>query len=40
VQFGRASAMTIEVLKGLEPGGQVIISDLSHWENVDKLRLN
>lgn len=39
VEFGRSSAMTIEVLRGLAPGDQVIISDMSRWENVDKLRL-
>jgi HlyD family secretion protein len=39
VEYGRSSAMTIEVLRGLEPGDQVIISDMSRWENEDKLCL-
>src|SRR5580658_9009522 len=31
VQFGRSSVSTIEIVKGLEPGDKVILSDMSQW---------
>lgn len=39
VDLGRASATTIEVRKGLNPGDQVIVSDTSAWEKHDRIRL-
>lgn len=39
VQLGRASVNTIEVLKGLSVGDSVIISDMSQWDNVSRVRL-
>ena len=40
VVYGRTSATTVEVVKGLEPGDKVIVSDMSRWDETDRLRLN
>jgi len=39
VQLGRSSVTTIEVVQGLQPGDRVIISDMSQWDNVERVRL-
>lgn len=39
VKLGRGSATTIEVLGGLKQGDSVIVSDMSQWDNVDRVRL-
>ncbi|HET7025598.1 MAG TPA: HlyD family efflux transporter periplasmic adaptor subunit [Gemmatimonadales bacterium] len=39
VQLGRGSATTVEVLGGLKQGDSVIVSDMSQWDNVDRVRL-
>ena len=39
VQFGKTSVSTIEVLNGLVIGDQIILSDVSQWDTVDKIRL-
>jgi HlyD family secretion protein len=39
VTFGRASVTTIEVRGGLKVGDKVIISDMSAWDNVNKVRI-
>lgn len=39
VSFGRASVTTIEVRSGLNVGDKVIISDMSAWDNVNKVRI-
>jgi multidrug resistance efflux pump len=39
VQLGRASVNTIEVLGGLVVGDSVVLSDMSRWDNVDRVRL-
>jgi beta-lactamase regulating signal transducer with metallopeptidase domain len=39
VRFGRASVQRIEVLEGLKAGDQIILSDMSEWENVDRIHL-
>lgn len=39
VQFGKTSVSTIEVLDGLVVGDQIILSDVSRWDTVDKIRL-
>lgn len=39
VSFGRASVTTIEVRSGLRVGDKVIISDMSAWDNVNKVRI-
>ncbi len=40
VKLGRSSVNTIEIVNGLEPGDQVILSDTSAWDSHDRLRLN
>ncbi|MCA1732313.1 MAG: HlyD family efflux transporter periplasmic adaptor subunit, partial [Acidobacteria bacterium] len=39
VEFGRSSVSTIEIVKGLEPGERVILSDMSAWDEFDRVRL-
>jgi multidrug efflux pump subunit AcrA (membrane-fusion protein) len=38
-KLGRASVNTIEVVQGLNPGDRVIISDMSQWENAERVKL-
>jgi HlyD family secretion protein len=40
VRFGRSSVSTIEILEGLKPGDQVVLSDMSAWDAHDTVRLN
>ena len=40
VKVGRASVNAIQLLGGLEAGDTVILSDMSRWDNVDRVRLN
>ncbi len=40
VELGRSSVNTIEVIRGLEVGDVVILSDMSRWDNVERVRLN
>lgn len=40
VQLGRSSVNTIEIRNGLEEGDDVILSDMSRWDGVDRIRLN
>ena len=39
VRLGRASVTTIEVLEGLAEGDEVILSDMSRWDDVDRVRI-
>ncbi len=39
VVFGRSSVTTIEVRHGLDAGDRVIISDMSTWDNANKVRI-
>ncbi len=39
VQLGRSSVNTIEIRNGLQPGDVVILSDMSQWDAVDRVRL-
>jgi HlyD family secretion protein len=39
VKLGRSSVNTIEILEGLQPGDQVILSDMSAQDNYDRIRL-
>jgi multidrug resistance efflux pump len=39
VRLGAASVNTVVVLNGLVPGDSVIISDMSQWDNVSRVRL-
>ncbi len=38
-KVGRASANSIQILEGLKEGDTVILSDMSRWENTDRIRL-
>ena len=40
VRLGRASVSTIEVVEGLDVGDEVILSDMSQWDEFDRVRLN
>jgi HlyD family secretion protein len=40
VTFGRSSVNTIEVKDGLKVGDRVILSDMSAYDNYDRIRLN
>jgi HlyD family secretion protein len=40
VKLGRTSVSTIEVVEGLKPGDQVILSDTSAWDSFDRIRIN
>ncbi|MEX2584190.1 MAG: HlyD family efflux transporter periplasmic adaptor subunit [Gemmatimonadota bacterium] len=39
VTLGRSSVNTIEVINGLQPGDVVVLSDMSQWDAVDRVRL-
>ncbi len=39
VQLGRSSVNTVEIVKGLEVGDKVILSDMSAWDNYDRVQL-
>jgi HlyD family secretion protein len=39
VRIGRASYNAIEILSGLDAGDQVILSDMSQWDHVGRVRL-
>ena len=39
VQLGRSSVNTIEVLGGLAEGDQVVLSDMSAWDEFPRIRL-
>jgi HlyD family secretion protein len=40
VKLGRSSVNTVEIIEGLQPGDQVILSDTSAWDNYNRIRLN
>ena len=40
VKVGLASVNAIQVLSGLQEGDTVILSDMSRWDNVDRIRLD
>jgi HlyD family secretion protein len=40
VQLGRVSVNQVEILKGLNVGDKVILSDMSAWDNYDRVKLN
>ncbi|MHB1838563.1 MAG: efflux RND transporter periplasmic adaptor subunit [Acidobacteriaceae bacterium] len=40
VKVGRASVNEIQILGGLKEGDTVILSDMSRWDNVDRIRLD
>ena len=39
VELGRSSVNTIEVIRGLNAGDRVVLSDMSMWDGYDRLRL-
>lgn len=39
VRFGRSSVNTIEVLDGLQEGDKVILSDMSTYDNADRIHI-
>jgi HlyD family secretion protein len=39
VQLGRSSVNTIEVVGGLAEGDRVVLSDMSAWDQFDRIRL-
>jgi HlyD family secretion protein len=40
VKLGRSSVSAVEILEGLQPGDQVILSDTSALDAFDRIRLN
>jgi len=40
VKVGRASVNAIQVVEGLNEGDTVILSDMSRWDNTDRIRLD
>ena len=40
VKLGRASVNSVEILGGLQPGDQVILSDMSQWDAFNRIRLD
>ena len=40
VSLGRASVNTIEVLEGLQPGDRVVLSDMSTWDQFDRVHID
>lgn len=39
VELGRSSVNTIEIIRGLEPGDRVVLSDMTQYANVDRVRI-
>ena len=39
VKLGRSSVNAVELLGGLKEGDQVVLSDMSRWDNVDRIKL-
>jgi HlyD family secretion protein len=39
VKLGRTSVNSVEILDGLKVGDVVILSDMSRWDSVDRIRL-
>jgi HlyD family secretion protein len=37
--LGRTSVNTVEIRKGLQVGDTVILSDMSAWDNFDRVQL-
>jgi HlyD family secretion protein len=39
VKLGRTSVNTIQIMQGLKVGDKVIVSDMSQWDNVERVKL-
>ena len=40
VKLGRTAVTTVEIIEGLKPGDQVILSDMSAQDAFDRVQLN
>lgn len=40
VELGATSVNAVQIVKGLEPGDRVILSDMSAWDEYERIRLN
>jgi HlyD family secretion protein len=40
VELGRTSVKAVEIMQGLTPGDEVILSDTSAWDDNDRIRLD
>jgi HlyD family secretion protein len=40
VKIGKASVNQVQIIDGLREGDAVILSDMSHWDNADRVRLD
>jgi HlyD family secretion protein len=40
VQFGRGSSLQLEVLAGLAPGDEIVVSDTSAWDTSERMELD
>jgi HlyD family secretion protein len=39
VKLGRTSVNSIQIMQGLKVGDKVIISDMSQWDNVERVKI-
>ena len=39
VKFGRTSVSRVEIVDGLSVGDKIILSDMSRWDNVDRVKI-
>jgi multidrug efflux pump subunit AcrA (membrane-fusion protein) len=39
VKFGRTSVSRVEIVEGLNQGDEIIMSDMSRWDDVDRVRI-
>jgi HlyD family secretion protein len=39
VELGRSSVNTVEIVRGLEIGDEIILSDMSRWDEFDRVRV-
>jgi hypothetical protein len=40
VEIGKTSVSTVQILKGLNIGDTVILSDMSAYDNFERIRIN
>jgi multidrug efflux pump subunit AcrA (membrane-fusion protein) len=39
VRLGVSSVNAVQIISGLKPGDKVILSDMTQWENADRVRI-
>lgn len=39
VRYGRGGVSKIEIVEGLNPGDQIVVSDVSQWDGLDRLKI-